>query len=120
LFKRFGLGGKDRYPGTPIRDYGSIRVLKLKSIVGDRIACKLKIIDVASRTVEVPSYHALSYRWGDTADPRLIYCNGVPFTVQFNLYHALLQVWTKDPKIQLWVDAICIDQNNFTKLSGQV
>ncbi|KAF2967054.1 hypothetical protein GQX73_g6518 [Xylaria multiplex] len=120
LFQRFGLGArKDQYPGKPIRKPGTlIRVLKPKGIQGDRIDCKLKTIDITSRGDN--TYDALSYRWGDIAHPRLIYCNGVPFKVQQSLFQALLEIWSKEPQLEIWVDAVCIDQNNPVELSDQV
>jgi hypothetical protein len=119
LFQRFGLGArKDRYPGALINGPGLIRILKLKSIIDDRIYCKLTNVDIA--VCDVKAYSALSYRWGDLADPKLIYCNRVLFKVQPSLFQALFHIWSKDPELLIWVDAVCIDQNNFEELGSQV
>ncbi|KAI0403074.1 heterokaryon incompatibility protein-domain-containing protein [Xylaria palmicola] len=119
LFQRFGLGTrKDGYPGAPIKKSTSIRVLKLKGIQGDRIDCKLKTVSLAA--LEGIAYDALSYRWGDVADPKLIYCNRVPFNVQRSLFQALFRIWSRDPALVIWVDAICINQNNVAELASQV
>ncbi|KAI0183106.1 heterokaryon incompatibility protein-domain-containing protein [Xylaria flabelliformis] len=119
LFQRLGLGTrKDRYPGASINTSASIRVLKLKRMENDRIDCKLKTIDIA--TCGESAYDALSYRWGDIADPKTIHCNGVSFKVQRSLFQAFWRIWSKDPELLLWVDAVCINQNDYAELSSQV
>lgn len=120
LFQRFGLGTrKDNYPGPSLKTSStSIRVLKLKRIENGRIDCKLKTINIAAS--EETAYDALSYRWGDIADPEIIHCNGVSFKVQRSLFQALSRIWSKDPGLSIWVDAVCINQNNYAELSSQV
>ncbi|KAI0545603.1 heterokaryon incompatibility protein-domain-containing protein [Xylaria curta] len=119
LFQRFGLGTrKDRYPGASIDTSTSIRVLKLKRMENDRIDCKLKTIDIA--TCGESAYDALSYRWGDIADPKTIRCNGVSFNVQRGLFQAFWRIWSKDPELLIWADAVCINQNDYAELSSQV
>lgn len=119
LFQRLGLGTrKNHYPGAAIGISNLIRVLQLRSLEDGQIHCKLKIIDV--RAGRGPTYDALSYRWGDVADPNLIHCNGVSFKVQHSLFRALYQIWSQDPNLLIWVDAVCIDQNNLSELSNQV
>ncbi|KAI0438454.1 heterokaryon incompatibility protein-domain-containing protein [Xylaria telfairii] len=119
LFQRFGLGTrKDDYPGPSLKTSTSIRVLKLKRIENDRIDCKLKTINITTSGEAI--YDALSYRWGDIADPEIIRCNGVSFKVQRSLFQALFRIWSKDPELSIWVDAVCINQNNYAELSSQV
>lgn len=119
LFQRLGLGTrKNQYPGAAIGTSNLIRVLQLRSLEDGQIHCKLKIVDV--RPGRGPTYDALSYRWGDVADPNLIHCNGVSFKVQQSLFRALYQIWSQDPTLLIWVDAVCIDQNNLSELSNQV
>ncbi|KAI0449350.1 heterokaryon incompatibility protein-domain-containing protein [Xylaria acuta] len=119
LFQRFGLGTrKDRYPGASINASASIRVLKLRRLENDRIDCKLKTINIAISGET--AYDALSYRWGDIADPKIIRCNGVSFKVQRSLFQAFARIWSKDPELLIWVDAVCINQNNYAELSSQV
>jgi Heterokaryon incompatibility protein (HET) len=73
----------------------------------------------------VPSYHALSYAWGDASRKVLIFLNCKPFLVTTNLEAALrarrcscfLDSLEQSP---LWVDAICIDQENAFERNQQV
>lgn len=70
------------------------------------------------------SYMALSYVWRDrnttSPDPSFIELDGVPFPVTPNLYSALKSVRHKRWKRTLWVDAICINQNDKAERSHQV
>ncbi|KAK4032503.1 heterokaryon incompatibility protein-domain-containing protein [Parachaetomium inaequale] len=68
-----------------------------------------------------PSYHALSYVWGDPTPTRSIRVNGRPLPVAHNLHQALLDVRRGgDAQEWLWVDAICINQDNPEERSRQV
>ncbi|KAL6803366.1 heterokaryon incompatibility domain-containing protein [Trichoderma sp. SZMC 28013] len=67
-----------------------------------------------------PSFEALSYCWGDATDKLLVFCDGVPFPVTKNLESALRHLrQTEDERI-LWVDAICINQDNIPERNQQV
>lgn len=69
-----------------------------------------------------PSYEALSYVWGNTSNTRLIKVNGQDFNVTENLEIALrtLRHTTHGRFRVLWVDAICINQNNVDERNEQV
>ena len=84
---------------------------------------------------EVPVYFALSYVWGDPNDNTTITVNGHNVQVTKNLADALrhIRYYFKAllPKTdffggkvatttRLWVDALCIDQQNFVEKSQQV
>jgi hypothetical protein len=65
------------------------------------------------------SYSALSYCWGDHRTRLNILVNNVQTTVTTNLYDALWQL--RALKIyEIWVDAICINQEDKTERSLQV
>ncbi|PMD57957.1 HET-domain-containing protein [Hyaloscypha bicolor E] len=73
---------------------------------------------------EVPKYQALSYTWGPPEDgieaykceKKTILINGGLFLVLSNLMDALchiLQAWdSADPVPHIWINAICINQQN--------
>lgn len=65
-------------------------------------------------------YEALSYVWGDTTTRRTISLNGNAFVVTTNLYSALMHLRYDHSPRMLWVDAICIDQNNVEEKNHQV
>ncbi|KAK0750187.1 heterokaryon incompatibility protein-domain-containing protein [Schizothecium vesticola] len=64
---------------------------------------------------------ALSYTWGDaTSNLRKIRCNGTDFIVTQNLHSALYHLRDHLADTILWIDAICIDQNNNNEKGTQV
>jgi hypothetical protein len=68
------------------------------------------------------SYDALSYVWGDPVPVHHIVINGAAISIARNLALALLclrdSLW-RDP-LRIWIDAICIDQNNEIERGHQV
>lgn len=81
-----------------------------------------------------PPFDALSYTWGDPLCPYLsltklsahsrnsIRCNGISLEVQPNLLAALKELQTVDisRSTYMWIDAICINQENQSERSSQV
>ncbi|KAJ3454430.1 hypothetical protein MRS44_018324 [Fusarium solani] len=67
-----------------------------------------------------PSYEALSYAWGDPLDRRPIMLNGKTTGVTLNLYNAFRRLRRRRYERRLWVDALCINQDDDTEKSHQV
>lgn len=82
-------------------------------------------------------YEALSYVWGSTDDPETVSivssstsgadedmsssaCNVAPLLVTQNLAVAMRHLRRQDVARILWIDAICIDQQNMAERSEQV
>lgn len=68
----------------------------------------------------VIEYEALSYTWGSTEQTEPIVVNGQILHVTVNLAHALHDLQYANQDRVLWVDAICIDQNNAAERGHQV
>lgn len=66
------------------------------------------------------SYEALSYVWGDQTRKNTIQCNGAELRITKSLYVALRQLRYKDKCRSLWVDAICINQDDLDERGQQV
>jgi Heterokaryon incompatibility protein (HET) len=84
------------------------------------ISCKICAYDSVA-----PSYHALSYAWGDSRQKMPIFLNRKPFLVTTSLEAALRSRRCRSfgeslEQLPLWVDAICIDQENGTERNHQV
>jgi hypothetical protein len=73
-------------------------------------------------SISSPShYHALSYTWGQKeAAPHIIWIDGVECCVRHNLWEALKALRHPTTIITIWVDAICIDQENASERTIQV
>ncbi|KAG4442480.1 hypothetical protein IFR05_002032 [Cadophora sp. M221] len=69
---------------------------------------------------DTPAYEALSYVWGETSDPQNIELNWVTFPVTANLYMALQFLRIPSGIRILWVDAICINQDDVEERNNQV
>jgi len=65
-------------------------------------------------------YDALSYVWGDPNSKPSIFIHGSRFEVTKNLYTALLQLRNHSIERILWVDAICINQDDLSEKEHQI
>ncbi|KAH7015828.1 heterokaryon incompatibility protein-domain-containing protein [Ilyonectria destructans] len=81
----------------------------------NEIVCELHNRTFGSK----PAYEALSYTWGTKPAKKTITINGEPFLVRNNLYNALQHLQLKEPRT-LWVDAICINQDDMPERNWQV
>jgi hypothetical protein len=80
------------------------------------LECHLRTFNLSS----LPRYEALSYTWDRQKLSRNIKCNGSKLHVTPNVEAALKQLRRSFFRRKLWIDAICIDQNNLDERSSQV
>uniref|UniRef100_A0A8H7K1W5 Heterokaryon incompatibility domain-containing protein n=1 Tax=Bionectria ochroleuca TaxID=29856 RepID=A0A8H7K1W5_BIOOC len=107
------------YVYTALRaEHREIRLLSLEpSKVGDE-PLKLSLFTVP---LDCPgSYEALSYAWGETLPKFDVKVNGFGFQIGGNLHSALRQLRYQDQRRRLWVDAICINQDDIQEREEQV
>ncbi|CAM1509902.1 Fc.00g002370.m01.CDS01 [Cosmosporella sp. VM-42] len=69
---------------------------------------------------DLPPFEALSYVWGNPTIKNELNCNGNTFMVTENLHHALRRLRLVSEKRLVWVDAICINQNDIIERAQQV
>lgn len=96
-----------------------IRILLLES--GQRrdpVRCHLKTIDLSQPGSW--SYDALSYTWGSPTLTRKVFVNGAPLSVRENLWRFLIERRHLKRHSCLWIDAICINQQNNQERTDQV
>ncbi|ETS77422.1 hypothetical protein PFICI_11296 [Pestalotiopsis fici W106-1] len=115
-------------PITPIpalppirRDRKEVRLLRLPAgSFADEIRCHVVVGDLSFNT----EYIALSYTWaddnGDDTKHGSILVDGRPFPVTKNCEFALRRARSEIHTIVIWVDAICIDQDNDEERGHQV
>lgn len=118
------------YRASRLPEERSIRLLTISSST-PHFVCSLQ----THLLREAPPFIALSYTWGDpfafstpdssrnanapTADLSITLENA-QFPIQENLAKALSSLTSKGLNGPLWIDALCIDQNNPTERSSQV
>ncbi|KAI5925651.1 heterokaryon incompatibility protein-domain-containing protein [Camillea tinctor] len=97
-----------------------IRLLKVcPGEIGDPINCEIKRIPLDTD----PKYIALSYVWGGNSTKYKIDINNRDFSIGENLYFAIDQLRHYNKKFVryfVWIDAICINQNDTAEKSKQV
>jgi hypothetical protein len=72
-------------------------------------------------TIRSLRYAALSYTWGDPIFNRVLYClDGDNIGITENLDLALRKIRDLKSERVLWVDAVCIDQQNLAERTSQV
>ncbi|KAK4170826.1 heterokaryon incompatibility protein-domain-containing protein [Triangularia setosa] len=69
---------------------------------------------------EVSEYTCLSYVWGEPGPTKAIRLNEQQFLVRQNLFTALLYLRLPDKTRRLWIDAVCINQNDIRERENQV
>lgn len=82
----------------------------------DPINCHIEAFDLNDGL----EFEALSYTWGDAADRLCIEANGEAILVTKNLATALVYLRKDSGARYLWIDAICINQNDIDERSRQV
>lgn len=108
------------YDGLPkLPDQRSIRLIKLHgaSSRDDDIH-----IDLATVSLDnPPSYEALSYTWGGQISDQIVYISGMKFCITENVQAVMKELRLKPGKSRyLWIDAICINQEDVTEKNSQV
>ncbi|KAI2616127.1 heterokaryon incompatibility protein-domain-containing protein [Hypomontagnella submonticulosa] len=98
-----------------------IRVLDLSEVSGTSGTPTIKATMRVVNLEEQPSFAALSYVWGDYSTPRdRIICNGFSVEVTKNCFSALHHLYKVVGATTIWVDAICINQDDMREKFGQI
>lgn len=85
---------------------------------GDPIRCILR--DVDRELAPSLVYRALSYMWGVLSDRMPIFVNGHTMYITWNLYDAMLHLRVTHSHTNLWIDALCINQQDLNERKHQV
>lgn len=105
------------YTYKPLPGHRDIRLLKLHpGFWEDNIRCELDVISLD----EQPQYEALSHAWGSNENTEPISLDGKTFLTSITLESAFRRLRAeKRPRI-LWVDWICINQDDADERRVQV
>ena len=99
--------------------------IRLMRLLPDRnptaeIRCELYEYPLQDPSARSHLYEALSYVWSDPKEKLPIVINGCQFGVTTNLHAALLHLWNHFMERTLWIDAICISQENQEEKEKQI
>ena len=124
-----GTGSNNAFSYPQLAGPSDIRILDLRPTAEETeaIVCSLRILDLVW-LAQLPQYadhkllpyEALSYTWGDLTFSERIIVNSTDFFVTRNLEFALRALRSSASNRWLWIDQICIDQNNLEERSIQV
>ncbi|KAE9379676.1 HET-domain-containing protein [Stipitochalara longipes BDJ] len=106
--------GLSRYPYQPLDEPDSIRLLCLNPASSSTAEVRCDLLHTTLRFCAdiYGHYTALSYVWGNPNNNKIIWVNRTPFSITVNLYSALRDLRHKSSALQLWTDAICINQRD--------
>lgn len=116
------LDFEDRFKYQPLSSQrNEIRLLQILPVRKfDGLNCGIECNISHVSLDDLPDYDALSYAWGNRLDMRSISLEGHPFHVTANLHGALSRLQTSTMTRPMWIDAICINQDNLQERSQQV
>ncbi|GAB1316385.1 hypothetical protein MFIFM68171_06595 [Madurella fahalii] len=118
---KYGLGIRlHKFKHRPIKERNGIRLLRLHPQPRFRNSpLQCDIIHV--KLGEVPPYTAVSHRWGAPGETQeIILIDEAPFLVSSNIHSLLLAKRSITKHVVLWIDSICINQDDEVEKSRQV
>lgn len=80
------------------------------------IQCRRQVVSLDDK----PEYEALSYAWGDASAVHSILLDGASFVIPHSAWSALYALRSCDQVRTLWIDAICIRQDDLAKRAAQL
>jgi ankyrin repeat protein len=104
------------YNYKPLSSATSSRLIKLSPGKDDVLSFDFREVDINN----APSYEALSYEWGAKSGTLAVQCGGRQLLVTPNLMAAMKSLRLKSNTRLLWIDALCIDQQNIPERNQQV
>jgi hypothetical protein len=80
------------------------------------IQTNLRVVDLADK----PTFTALSYVWGDSAQREIIWCGMEALNVTRSAWEALRRLRDHHGPLCIWIDAICINQADEAEKARQI
>ncbi|KAH8725716.1 heterokaryon incompatibility protein-domain-containing protein, partial [Phaeosphaeriaceae sp. PMI808] len=84
------------------------------------LRCKLFKYTIRQSDIASHPYEALSYVWGGEDKPRSIIIDDQELAITHNLYMALLHLRDRETSRIIWVDAVCINQEDEIEKGYQI
>lgn len=109
----------DRFQYKPFDlESAGFRLVLLEKGAQPQLRCR--IVQAYLDEKVIFTYEALSYSWGGKTTLHEIVVDGKILSITESLYDALYHLRNPDEDRMLWVDALCIDQNNIKERGHQV
>lgn len=97
----------------------AIRVLTIHpGLRGTAVRASAHLLDLENPNGR--SYQTLSYTWGDAYFPETIIVDGEVVNITLNLHNSLQYIRSRNMPTDMWIDAICINQEQIQERSSQV
>lgn len=108
------------FPYQPLdASKSEIRIINLKpGTASSPLECTLEHVSNANKSRA--SYKALSYTWGCPEPTKILSLDGIQTRVRENLWQALYHIRQENASLRLWVDALCINQEDILERNEQV
>ncbi|KAI6868575.1 hypothetical protein KC338_g3903 [Hortaea werneckii] len=117
----------DGSSGTQRVAPAGFRIVKIRPGPWDsEIECNLlpSLISTENSEQSFTPYYALSYHWGPAGGQHtvriLVDSNAYTIQIRKNLHTALRRLRSTQEDVHLWVDALCVDQENKEEKSSQI
>ncbi|KAJ5055757.1 heterokaryon incompatibility protein-domain-containing protein [Bipolaris maydis] len=108
-----------QFPYLTLASPREIRLITISAgRFNDPLVCTLSHKDLDSH--QIPEYETISYCWGNAAQRNIIVLNNLPISVPSSSAAALRHVRLCQSDRTVWLDAICINQNDIEERSRQV
>ncbi|KAF9877458.1 heterokaryon incompatibility protein [Colletotrichum karsti] len=102
-----------RYDPLGESEFRLVRILPARM---SKIKCQVRRESISNP----PKYVAVSYAWGDAGDTRRLELEGTDIPIPASLHGALDALRQKNSIVTVWVDRLCIDQQNRDEQTQQV
>jgi hypothetical protein len=110
----------NRYIWTPVdRTRKKMRILDLDAGVPDS-PLRGRLRNISLEALTKPTYETISYAWGDTALVQSIFVDDKTMAIPASAALALRCMRLPEKHRSLWIDCICVDQDNNLEKGHQV
>lgn len=108
-----------KFQYTPLEDAAAeIRLLKICSF--DNATEKVELRITSHFIIDAPEFVAISYTWGSPSNLSSVLLNDSWIEIRENCHRALSQCRQQNIKQHIWIDSICINQDDVDEKGTQV